>query len=107
MYVDNFSDGHVIVEYIPAHTEHTLYHKEELHNLPLPASSKEEAAMKLSLGANPSRILSGISTFYMLATQYYAEHCKISRANIGIYVLQLVYYIFMFIRCSSKSWRQK
>jgi len=59
MYVDNFSDGHVIVEYIPAHTGHTLYHKEELHNLPLPASSKEEVAMKLSLGVNPSRILSG------------------------------------------------
>ena len=36
------SDGHVVVEYIPAHTGHTLLHKEELHNLPLPASSKEE-----------------------------------------------------------------
>jgi len=59
MYVDNFSDGHVVVEYIPAHTGHTLLHEEELHNLPLPASSKEEVAMKLSLGVNPTRILSG------------------------------------------------
>ena len=54
MYVENFCDGHVEVEYIPAHTGHTLFHKSELQKLPLPASSKEEVAMKLSLGVNPT-----------------------------------------------------
>ena len=68
MYVDNFSDGHVVVEYIPAHTGHTLLHEEELHNLCLPASSKEEVAIKLSLGVNPICILSG-------------KHITISRTN--------------------------
>ena len=34
----NFCDGHVEVEYIPAHTGHALYHKSELQKLPLPAS---------------------------------------------------------------------
>ena len=58
MYVDNFCDGHVEVEYIPAHTGHTLYHKSELQKpLPLPASSKEEVAIKLSLGVNPTQLL--------------------------------------------------
>ena len=58
MYVNNFDDGHVEVEYIPAHTGHTLSH-DELKHLPIPASTKEEVATKLSLGVNPSRILNG------------------------------------------------
>ena len=58
MYVNHFNDGHVKVEYIPAHTGHTLSHG-ELKYLPLPGSTKEEVATKLSLGVNPSRILNG------------------------------------------------
>ena len=58
MYVNNFDDGHVEVEYIPAHTGHTLSH-DELKYLPLPAHTKEEVATKLSLGINPPRILHG------------------------------------------------
>jgi len=57
MYVNNFEDGHVEVEYISAHTGHTL----KIKYLPLPASTKEEVAMKLSLGVNPTRILNGIT----------------------------------------------
>lgn len=38
MYVNNFDDGHVEVEYILAHTGHALSH-DELKHLPSPASS--------------------------------------------------------------------
>ena len=58
MYVNHFNDGHVEVEYIPAHTGHTLDHS-ELKHLPLPASAKDNVATKLSLGVNHSRILDG------------------------------------------------
>ena len=58
MYVDNFDDGHVEVEYIPAHTGHDLSHN-ELRHLPLPLNTKEEVVTKLSLGVNTSRILNG------------------------------------------------
>ena len=58
MYVNNFHDGHVEVEYIPAHTNHTLG-QDELKHLPLPISTKEEVAMKLSFGVPPTRILNG------------------------------------------------
>ena len=58
MYVNNFYDGHVEVEYIPAHTGHILSH-DEIKHLPLPQTTKEEVATKLSLGINPSRILDG------------------------------------------------
>ena len=58
MYVNNFEDGHMEVDYIPAHTGHTLSHS-ELKHLPIPANTKEEVAIKLSLGINPSRILNG------------------------------------------------
>ena len=62
MYVDNFEDGHVEVEYISAHTGHTL----EIKYLPLPFSTKEEVATKLSLGVNSTRILNGKITYIML-----------------------------------------
>ena len=65
MYVNNFEDGHVEVEYIPAHTGHTLDHNEIKH-LPLPACTREEVATKLSLGVNPTRILNGKITYTML-----------------------------------------
>ena len=59
MYANHFSDGHVEVEYIPAHTGHTLGH-DQLKYLPLPDSAREEDATKLSLGVDPSHILNGI-----------------------------------------------
>ena len=58
MYVDNFDDGHVEVEYIPAHTGHDLSHN-ELRHLPLSVSTKEEVATKLSLGVDTLHILNG------------------------------------------------
>ena len=61
IYANHFSDGHVEVEYIPAHTGHEL-DRSELNYLPLPGSIKEEVATTLSLGVNPSRILSGKAT---------------------------------------------
>ena len=51
--MNSFEDGHVDVEYIPAHTDHTL----EINYLPLPANTKEEVTTKLSLGINPTHIL--------------------------------------------------
>jgi len=66
MYVNSFEDGHVDVEYIPAHTGHTL----EINYLPLPASTKEEVATKLSLGVNPSRILRGTITAVVLTVVF-------------------------------------
>jgi len=53
MYVNNFEDGHVEVEYISTHTSHNL----NIKYLPLPTSTKEEVAMKLSLGVNPNRTM--------------------------------------------------
>ena len=78
MYVNNFDDGHVEVEYIPAHTGHTLSH-DELKYLPLPARTKEEVATKLSLGINPPRILHGkkycvYKLIQLLAHQSMYEH---------------------------------
>ena len=58
MYVNHFTNGHVEVKYIPAHTGHGVTYS-ELKHLSLPGSAKEEVATKLSLGVNPSRILSG------------------------------------------------
>ena len=58
IYVNHFSDGHVEIEYIPAHTGHEL-NRDEINYIPLPENAKEEIATKLSLGVNPSRILSG------------------------------------------------
>ena len=58
MYVDEFVDGHIEVNYIPAHTGHDLGSTEMKH-LPLPESTKETVAVKLSLGIPPERILTG------------------------------------------------
>jgi len=66
-YANHFNDGHVEVEYIPTHTGHDLDHR-ELNYFPLPDCIKE-VATKLSLGVNPSRILSGNAFYY----NYYAR----------------------------------
>ena len=55
MYVDEHEDGHVSVTYISAHT-HELG-PQELKHVPLSGSTKEEVAVKLTLGVPPGRIL--------------------------------------------------
>lgn len=59
MYVDEFTDLHVEVTYISAHTEHELG-AVELPFLPLPAGTKEDVAQKISQGITPQRIIDGI-----------------------------------------------
>ena len=57
LYVDEHDDGHISVKYISAHT-HELGPC-ELKHLPLPQSTKQEVAMKVSLGVPDDRILEG------------------------------------------------
>ena len=57
LYVDQYEDGHVGVTYISAHT-HQLG-PSELKHLPLPQSTKDEIAMKISHGVPTERILEG------------------------------------------------
>ena len=58
MYVDVYSDKHVVVEYVPAHTGHQPG-PQEVNFLPLPTSTEEAAACKLSQGIPTKRILQG------------------------------------------------
>ena len=58
MYVDELRDGQISVKYVSAHTGHNLG-PQELKHLPLPASTKQEVAMKISMGIPPERILQG------------------------------------------------
>ena len=59
MYVTEFTDGHVEVKYISAHTAHELGTL-ELPHLPLPKGVKEEVALKISMGIPAERIMEGI-----------------------------------------------
>ena len=68
------------VEYIPAHAGHDLSHN-ELRHLPLPESTKEEVATKLSLGVNTSRILNG-----KLLNAYMYMHMIVTKLLICTYV---------------------
>lgn len=58
MYTDQYEDGHIYVKYISAHTGHDLG-PQEFKYLPLPKSTKEQVAMKISAGIPPCRILEG------------------------------------------------
>lgn len=58
MYVDEYFDNHVEVRYITAHTNHQLG-AVELPHLPLPKSTREEVALKVSKGVSTERILEG------------------------------------------------
>lgn len=60
MYTDQYQDGHITVKYISAHTGHDLG-PQELKFLPLPTSTKEQVAKKISAGIPPDRILQGKS----------------------------------------------
>ena len=58
MYVTKFKAGNVEVKYVSAHSNHTIGPSEDAF-LPLPASIKEEIAMKLALGISIERIMDG------------------------------------------------
>ena len=61
MYVDEYSDHHVEVMYnISAHMNHQLG-SAELSCLPLPISTRDEVALKVSKGISTERILEGKS----------------------------------------------
>ena len=64
MYVDEYQDGHVEVSYITAHSGHDLGTC-ELPHLPLPSSTKETVALKVSQGIPPARIIDGIAVHYL------------------------------------------
>ena len=59
MYATAFTDGHVEVKYISAHTAHELG-TSELPHLPLPKGVKEEVALKISMGIPSEQIMEGI-----------------------------------------------
>ena len=59
MYVTKFNSGKIEVKYISAHSNHTPG-PSEAGFLPLPVSTKEEIAMKLSLGISVERIMDGM-----------------------------------------------
>ena len=86
IYANHFIDGHVEVEYIPAHTGHEL-DRCELNYLPLPDCIKEEVATKLSLGVNPSRILSGKAfnhNYYFTAVHIASKSCCKNTYNMSV-----------------------
>ena len=56
MYVTKFSSGRVEVKFISAHSNHNP----DEGFVPLPVSTKEEIAMKLSVGISIERIMEGI-----------------------------------------------
>lgn len=57
MYVNEYQD-HVEVQYVSAHTNHKLC-TSELPHLPMPRSSMDEVAFKVSRGIASERILEG------------------------------------------------
>ena len=58
MYVDEYRDGHVEVMYLMAHSGHELG-SNQIPYLPLPISTKENVALKISQGIPPGRIIDG------------------------------------------------
>ena len=58
LYVDKYSD-HVEVQYVSAHTNHELC-TSELQYLPLPQSSMDGVALKVSRGIATERIMGGL-----------------------------------------------
>ena len=58
MYVTELQSGEVQVIYVSAHSNHETEEKEDAF-IPLPASSKENIAMKISIGIPIERIMEG------------------------------------------------
>ena len=65
MYVDEYEDGHVEVTYLTAHSGHELG-SNQLPYLPLPNSTKETVALKISQGIPPGRIIDGNSVIILI-----------------------------------------
>ena len=63
MYVTKFKAGNIEVKYIFAHSNHTIGPSEDAF-LPVPTSTKEEIAIKLSLGISIERIMDGNVNYY-------------------------------------------
>ena len=63
MYVTKHKAGNVEVEYISAHSNHTIGPTEDAF-LKLPTSTKEHIEMKLSLGISIERIIDGNVHYY-------------------------------------------
>lgn len=73
MYVDYFKDGHLEVIYISAHFGHKLG-PSELPYLPLPKSTKQTVALKLSQGIPAERIIEGLFLCsYYVSLLYYVD----------------------------------
>ena len=64
IYVTKFKSGKVEVKYVSAHSNHTTGPTEDAF-LPLPATTKEEIAMKLSVGISIERIMDGMKIFVL------------------------------------------
>jgi len=58
MYVTKFSSGKMDVKFISAHSNHDP-DEDEAGFVPLPVSTKEEIALKLSVGISIERIMEG------------------------------------------------
>ena len=58
MYVNEYVDGHVEVMYLSAHLGHELG-VSEFPFLPLPESTKQDTALKVTQGIPPQRIMDG------------------------------------------------
>lgn len=58
MYVTKFSSGKMDVKFISAHSNHDP-DEDEAGFVPLPVSTKEEIALKLSVGVSIERIMEG------------------------------------------------
>ena len=70
MYVDEYKDGHVEVMYISAHSGHELGPC-EIPFLPLPESTKEVVALKLSQGIPAQRIVDGNTEYLAIMSISY------------------------------------
>lgn len=62
IYVTKFKSGKVEAKYISAHSNHTTGPTKDMF-LPLPATTKEEIAMKLSLGISIEQIMDGMKNY--------------------------------------------
>ena len=58
--MDEYRDEYVEVMYLTAHSGHELG-SNQLPYLPLPVSTKENVALKISQGIPPERIIDGIN----------------------------------------------
>ena len=83
MYVTEFVDGRVEVKYVTGHTGHELG-PSEIKHLPLPGSTREEVAMKISVGVPSERILDGMHLYKFCPNISHIKLCFIDvRETVG------------------------